>query len=151
MKKGVLHDLYIPLFQPGSVCTASGHRQASVHIEPQWAAMQWLQLLDSGRYAASWNQAAKSFQSRIRKSQWAAGMKELRTRLGKVASRNFQGISYLENPPGIPTGKHVALQYTVSFTRGIRADEAVSMIQKNNGEWCVCGYSIAPTNIARPL
>ncbi len=111
--------------------------------------MKWLALVESGQYAVSWNQAAKAFQSRISKSEWVAGMKKLRARFGKVASHDFQGITYPENPPSISSGKHVALKYKVSFSKGIRADEVVSMVLKNNGEWRVSGYFIVPTNLVR--
>jgi hypothetical protein len=113
------------------------------------AALEWLALVDAGRYSASWNRADKLLQSRITRAEWAAGMKKVRALCGKVLSRKFKGSVFAVNPPGLPPGEHETLQFTIKLARHGQATEIVSMIMQSNGEWRVTGYHIAPINTFR--
>ena len=110
------------------------------------AAMKWLALLDEGQYAASWDGAAKSFQDRITKSDWIAGMKKLHEQYGKVVSRKFKDSTFDVNPPGLPSGEHETLRFTIKLERRGRVDEVVSLIMQKNGGWRVSGYYLTPVD-----
>ena len=110
------------------------------------AAMKWLALLDKGQYAASWDRAAKSFQDRVTKADWIAGMKKLHEQYGKVLSRKFKDSTFAVNPPGLPAGEHETLRFAVKLARRGRVDEVVSMIMQKNGEWRVSGYYLTPVD-----
>jgi hypothetical protein len=114
--------------------------------EGRGAAMKWLALLDKGQYAASWDRATKSFQERVSKADWIAGMEKLRGEYGKVVSRKFKDSTFAVNPPGLPAGEHETLRFAVKLARRGRAGEVVSMIMQKNGEWRVSGYYLTPVD-----
>ena len=151
MKKGIFAIAIIFCFGLAIFALPQAYISPPTTTNPQWAASQWLQLVDAGNFAESWTHAAKSFQSRVTKADWIAGMKKFRGRFGKVSSRDFKGVAYAENPPGGPTGTNATIQYSINFTKGMRADEVISMALQKNGEWRVSSYYIAPHNIVRAL
>lgn len=108
--------------------------------------MKWLALVDEGAYGKSWDLAAKSFQTRMTRAEWMAGMKRFRARYGKVLSRKFKDALYTVNPPGFAPGEHETLRFTINLARRGSAIEVVFMTLQKNGEWRVSGYSIAPVH-----
>jgi len=114
------------------------------------AAEHWLGLVDGGRYAASWNRAARSFQSGINQNKWIAGMKKVRMSYGKVLSRKFENASFDVNPPGFPSGEYETLRYKIRLAIAGTAVEVVSM-KREGGEWRVSAFSIVTDQKRRPL
>jgi len=114
-------------------------------------AEQWLRLVDAGRYAASWNQAAKSFQSRITKEEWITGMEKARTFYGKVLSRKFKKAAFDVNPPGFPSGEYETLWYKTRLAIAGTALEVVSMEREGGGAWRVSAFYVVPERKLRFL
>jgi Protein of unknown function (DUF4019) len=50
----------------------------------QQAAESWIRLVDSGKYAESWDEAAQLFKEKVTKPQWESAVQSVRTPLGKV-------------------------------------------------------------------
>lgn len=105
------------------------------------AAERWLGLVDSSRYATCWKHAARSFQSRINRNKWIAGMKKVRMFYGKVLSRKFENVAFDVNPPGFPSGEYETLWYTIRLSIAGTAVEVVSM-KREGGKWRVSAFSI---------
>lgn len=115
------------------------------------AAEYWLSLLDRGCYAASWNLATRSFQSRINRNKWIAGMKKIRMSYGKVQSRKFENSAFDVNPPGLPSGEYETLWYKIRLAAAGTAMEVVSMKYKGGGKWRVSAFSIVTDPKGRSL
>lgn len=50
----------------------------------------WLALVDSGKYADSWQEAAQPFKAAVTKEQWQSALGTVRTPLGKLQSRKLK-------------------------------------------------------------
>lgn len=106
------------------------------------SAQHWLEMVDSGNYAASWDQAAPVFKNAVSKEQWARAMQNTRVPLGKVLSRTVKSAVYTTSLPGVPDGHYVVIQFESSFEYKKSAIETVTLSQGEDGQWQVSGYFI---------
>jgi len=108
----------------------------------QQSADAWLALVDSGKYAKSWQQAAQYFKNAVTKDKWESAMHGTREPLGKVLSRKLRGAQYTTSLPGAPDGEYVVIQYDSSFEHKQSAVETVTPVLDKDGQWRVSGYFI---------
>ena len=107
------------------------------------SAVNWLALVDAGKYGESWEGAAETFKSAITKEKWVESLTSVRNQTGKVKNRKLKSAQYTENPPNAPAGKYVVIQYDSSFDVGA-AVETVVPTQEKDGSWKVSGYFVKP-------
>lgn len=108
----------------------------------QTAAESWLKLVDAGKYAESWDQAAKLFRGAVTRDGWGQAVSGVRAPLGKVVTRKIKSRQYAESLPGAPDGKYVVIQYDTSFENKKAAVETVTPMLDPDGTWRVSGYYI---------
>jgi Protein of unknown function (DUF4019) len=106
------------------------------------AAEKWLVLVDAGKYAASWKEAAEFFRNAVRPEQWEQSIQTVRGLLGKLISRKVQTTSYKTSLPGAPDGEYVVIQFETSFVNKKAAIETVTPMMDKDGKWRVSGYYI---------
>jgi len=106
------------------------------------ASKAWLKLVDEGKYAESWNEAAQYFKNAVNKEQWKASLEAVRTPLGKVMSRKLKSKQYTKTLPGAPDGEYVVIQYETSFKNKKNAIETITPMMDKDGKWRVSGYYI---------
>ena len=106
------------------------------------AAEHWLNLVDKGNYAESWDQAATYFKSVIKSADWKRTIKAVREPLGNVISRTIISQHYTTTLPGAPDGKYVVIQYNTSFTNKKEAIETITPMMDKDGKWHISGYFI---------
>jgi hypothetical protein len=106
------------------------------------AARAWLNLVDGGRYATSWEAAAPAFQSAVTQEQWDRAVHSVRTPLGRCLSRTLRSHKLVDPPPGAPKGPYVVLQFETAFEHGADAVETVTPVLGEDGRWRVAGYFI---------
>ena len=70
----------------------------------------WLQLVDNGQFAESWNEAAEYFKSVVKKEKWEETIQVVRKPLGRVMSRTLESQQYATSLPGAPDGEYVVIQ-----------------------------------------
>ena len=121
--------------------------QATAQQNPEQLAQQssesWLALVDSGKYAESWQECAQTFQAAVTKQQWQSALRATRDPLGKLLSRKLKGATtYTKTLPGAPDGEYVVIQYESSFERKRAAVETVTPMLDKDGKWRVSGYYI---------
>ena len=102
----------------------------------------WLAIIDSGKYADSWDEASQFFKGAITKTKWEAALHGVRDPLGKVVSRKFKSANYAKTLPGAPEGEYVVIQYETSFEHKPSATETVTPMLDKDGKWRVSGYYI---------
>ena len=102
----------------------------------------WLSLVDEGKYADSWNEAAGYFKGAVKQEQWQKTLKAVRTPLGKVISRGLKSKSYHTSLPGAPDGEYVVIQFETSFENKKSAIETVTPMKDKDRKWRVSGYFI---------
>lgn len=106
------------------------------------AAQQWLKLVDTAKYAASWEQAAQNFKSAVPQKKWVKTIKIVREPLGENISRVVSSKRYFTSLPGAPDGKYVVIRFKSSFKNKKNAIETVTPMQGKDGKWRVSGYFI---------
>lgn len=119
----------------------AGQRASAVH-KGQEAALAWLDLLDSGQYAASWDDAAPQLQRTVPRLRWESSVREQRALLGPVLARRLKWANYTETLPDLPAGQYVVLEYETRFANRVSAAETVTPVKDANGTWKVGAYSI---------
>jgi Protein of unknown function (DUF4019) len=102
----------------------------------------WLVLVDSGKYADSWQEASQLFKAAVTKEQWQSALRGSRDPLGKMLSRKLKSATYTKTLPGAPDGEYVVIQYESSFEHKQSAVETVSPMLDKDGKWRVSGYYI---------
>jgi uncharacterized protein DUF4019 len=119
---------------------------AAAQAKPEDAAKQsaaaWLAIVDSGKYAASWDETATTFKAALSRQQWEQALEKVRAPLGKVRSRNLKSATYTKSLPGAPDGEYVVIQYDTEFEQKASAVETVVPMLDKDGKWRVSGYFI---------
>ena len=114
--------------------------------KPEGAAKQsaeaWLALVDSGKYANSWDEAAQLFKAALTKDQWESALRTVRDPLGKMGTRTLKSANYTKTLPGAPDGEYVVMQYETSFANKGSAIETIVPMLDKDGKWRVSGYFI---------
>jgi len=106
------------------------------------AANAWLQLVDNGDYAESWQESAKFFRNALAKDRWEQSCQAFREPLGKLVSRQVSSTHYTTTAPGAPDGQYVIIRYETSFENKKSAVETVTPMLDSDGQWRVSGYYI---------
>ena len=106
------------------------------------SAQVWLELVDSEKYAESWEEAAEYFKSAISKGKWQETIQAVRKPLGKVISRELESQRYTTSLPDAPDGEYVVIQYKTSFENKKAATETITIMLDKDGKWKVSGYYI---------
>ncbi|HTT22552.1 MAG TPA: DUF4019 domain-containing protein [Candidatus Sulfotelmatobacter sp.] len=123
-------------------CTFIATAQTKPEQLAQQSADSWLVLVDSGKYADSWDPAAELFKAAVTKDQWRSALTARREPLGKLVSRKLKSATYTKSLPGAPDGEYVVLQYETSFEHKQNALETVTPMLDKDGKWRVSGYFI---------
>jgi hypothetical protein len=106
------------------------------------SASKWLALVDDGKYASSWDEAAPYFKNAVSSDDWAKILMATRSPLGKPLSRKLKSSTYMTSVPGGPDGQYVVVQFDTSFENKKTAVETVTPMLSKNGQWRVSGYFI---------
>jgi uncharacterized protein DUF4019 len=121
---------------------ASGQAQQKPEQLAQQSSDAWLTLVDSSKYADSWQEAAQLFRGAVTKEQWQSAMRASREPLGKMLSRKVTSATYSKTLPGAPDGEYVVIRYDSRFEHKQSAVETVTPMLDKDGKWRVSGYYI---------
>ena len=123
-------------------------------------AEKWLGLVDEGRYAEGWNQAAAYFKTGVTKQKWIASIKPIRAPLGAVKSRKSLSTRFVTISLGVgvttplgsvrpkslrnilPNHRYVVIQYQTSFENKPEAAETIKLMKDKDGKWRGSGYNV---------
>jgi len=106
------------------------------------AAEQWLEMIDAGDYARSWEESAAFFRSMVSKEKWEKTAAAVRKPLGEMTFRKVKSARYMTELPGAPDGEYVVVQFKTSFQNKKKAIETVTPMLETDGVWRVSGYYI---------
>lgn len=123
------------------ICS-TGQTQQKPEQLAQQSSDAWLALVDSGKYADSWQEASQLFRAAVTKEQWQSTLQASRDPLGKMLSRKLKSATYTKTLPGAPDGEYVVIQYESSFEHKQSAVETVTPMLDKDGKWRVSGYFI---------
>jgi hypothetical protein len=121
----------------GAAAADEGKEAAAVQ-----AAGAWLALVDDGKYAESWTEAAELFRNAISSEHWVQSAGAARKPLGKLLTRKVKSKTSTTSLPGAPDGEYVVIQYESSFENKKQAVETVTPTRGKDGRWRVSGYFV---------
>jgi len=104
------------------------------------AAEKWVALVDSEKYAESWEEAAELLRNAVDQGQWRQAIHALRQPLGTVLSRAVKSATYKTALPGAPDGEYVVIEFETTFEHKKTAIETVTPLMEQDGSWRVSGY-----------
>jgi len=116
------------------------HAEQSAEEAAVASSQKWLSLVDTGKHAESWDEAAGYLKNAIPKQQWLELLQAFRKPLGKLISRKLISTQYATSLPGAPDGEYVVIQYETSFENKKSAIEQVTPMLDKDGKWRVSGY-----------
>jgi hypothetical protein len=111
-------------------------------VAAQPAAVEWLALVDAGKYVESWETMSPGFKKAVSKRKWKSTAEKVREPLGKFTSRKHKSAEYSKELPGAPEGEYVVLQYDSVFERKPTAIEKVTLILGQDLNWRVSSYAV---------
>src|SRR5512135_3109520 len=114
----------------GSVSLAADR---SKEKEAVAAAGKWLALVDAGKNAESWKEAAEYFKTAVSQEKWEQSLQAVRKPLGKTISRKLKTEAYRTSLPGAPDGEYVVIQFETSFQHKKAAVETVTPMLDKDG------------------
>ena len=100
----------------------------------------WLQLVDSGNYAESWDEAAESFRTETAKAMWRDFLRIVRQPLGKPVSRTVKLEEHGTVASIDPPEECVFLEYETSLLTKKTVVESVTLMKDKGGKWRVAAY-----------
>ena len=131
--------LGILLFTIGGCAQESNSEAEKLAIA---SAQSWLDIVDTEKYAESWEEAAELFKSAISEIKWVETIQVVRKPLGKVISRKLDSKKYMTSLPGAPDGEYFVIKFNTEFENKKVAVETITPMLDNDGKWRVSGYYI---------
>jgi hypothetical protein len=104
------------------------------------AAEEWITMVDDGKYAESWKEAAQYFKNAVKQEQWEQSLRAVRNPLGKLISRKVKSKTYTTSLPGAPDGEYLVIKFKSSFENKKSAIETVTPMMDKDAKWRVSGY-----------
>ena len=121
----------------GVAADNTGKEKAAVAVAEKWLAM-----VDKGKYAESWKEAAEYFKAAVKQGKWTESIQSVRKPLGRLVSRKVKSANYKTSLPGVPDGEYVVIQFETSFENKKTGIETVTPMMDKDGKWRVSGYYI---------
>ena len=114
------------LFAGGIVTGAEPDKQPEKEQAAVDAAEAWVALVDEGKYAESWAEAAEHFEGAIQQEPWVQALQGARRPLGKLVSRKVKGTAYKTESPGAPDGEYIIVEFETVFENMQAAVETIA-------------------------
>ncbi len=105
------------------------------------AAMEFLQLVDSEKYAESWEISADLMKEQVTRQEWAEKLTKARTLSGALIKRSPKDVSYSTSAQDSPEGEYIALTFDSKYQREASVSEYVTVMLEGD-RWRVAGYFI---------
>lgn len=104
-------------------------------------ATHWLDALDAGRHAESWNDAAAVMKEGRNQQDWIREVATPRESFGKSVMRELQRAEFSTTVRGAPSGKYVTVIYLTQFAKAPLVYETI-LLTLEGDQWRIAGYSI---------
>jgi hypothetical protein len=103
----------------------------------------FLHLLDTKKYAESWDASSDLLKKSVSRAEWTTQVTKARDTLGDLASRKLKDLKPETNPPGAPPGEYLLLTFeTVFASQGAPHTETLPLIKEADGHWRAVGYFV---------
>lgn len=113
------------------------------------AALDWLALLDDGKYEESWQAGASAMQDNVTAEQWSTALKNARDPLEPFEGRKLLESRKVTDPQGAPAGEYIFLHYRTQAANEQTVTETVVLLEEGDA-WKVAGYFVQPGQAGQP-
>jgi hypothetical protein len=105
-------------------------------------AREWLDFVDRGEYARSWEVVGTDFKAAMERERWLKGISTMRQPLGSVKDRKMAFGNYIHQGISVaPAGaRSVVHQFFTSFEHKPWVIEVLTTTRDKDGQWRVIGY-----------
>ena len=103
------------------------------------AAVEFLALIDSGKYAESWQSSASLMRAKVTQQDWTDKLDQARSLSGGLVQRVQKSASYATVAKDSPEGEYIMLIYESDFQAAEDVSEYVTVMLEGE-EWKVAGY-----------
>jgi D-alanyl-D-alanine carboxypeptidase len=117
--------------------TSSRKLSEADKIKLQTLTESWLKLIDTGKFAESWEELSAELKAKYVKEKWQSIIQSLTGKVGKMKTRRFKSIDYSD-----PEAEMVAVDFESSFTKIQTASETIILKLEADGKWHLSSYSI---------
>lgn len=109
--------------------------------ETRAAALEWLALVDAGKYPAAYAMEPARLRATTTEEQFIRSMEGRRVPFGRVLSRSFIGAAFTRKLTGSPDGRYESILFRTSFENKKLAAERV-ILSHESGQWRVVDYRL---------
>lgn len=109
--------------------------------ETRAAALEWLALIDAGKYPAAYAMEPARLRAATTEEQFIRSMEGRRAPFGQVLSRSFIGAAFTRKLSGSPDGRYESILFRTSFENKKLAAERV-ILSYEAGQWRVVDYRV---------
>lgn len=109
-------------------------------------ALEWLKLVDAGKYEESWEIGSRTLQLIMKQKEWVKYLEKVRKPLGSVTNRSLVEQRTAKDPAGVPKGNYMVMLYDTAFATEPKAKELMILSQANDGSWRTMSYFIKEKN-----
>ncbi len=107
------------------------------------AAVQFLELIDTGDYKQGWQLCASYLKNEISQDHFINQMEAVRSTAGKLIERTQKDYNYTKDPrEGIPDSEYMIYHYDSEFEGKTHIIETVTVMLEKDNVWRVAGYFI---------
>jgi len=103
------------------------------------ASVEFLELIDDGKYAESWESSASLMRDKVAKNDWVDKLNKARNLSGGLVQRIQKSASYATEVEDSPEGEYIMLIYESDFQRAEEVSEYVTVMREGD-VWKVAGY-----------
>ena len=121
---------------------AARGRSSTAELEAVRAADGWLDLVDQGKVAESWDATAELFKSAVTKEQWRSALCAARAPLARPLSRKLKAKRVVTPLTGALRGQYVVIDYASVYENALEATETVTPMLDADGQWRIVSYFI---------
>lgn len=104
------------------------------------AAMQFLELVDTGGYTESWQTSAALLKETVTEKDWTEKLSKARTLSGAMVERKQDDLSYSTTALDSPDGEYIMMVFVSSFERAASVEETLTVMLEEDHRWRVAGY-----------
>ena len=109
--------------------------------ETRATALEWLALVDAGKYPAAYALEPARLRAATTEEQFIRSMEGRRAPFGRVLSRSFLGAAFTRKLTGSPDGRYESILFRTSFENKKLAAERV-ILSYESQQWRVVDYRV---------
>lgn len=105
-------------------------------------AMAFLDRVDSGDYATSWQMSAQLLKDKVTQQEWSQQLAKIRSICGPLIERKEQEVRFATMAADSPDGEYIELLFETNFEVKKSTTESITVMQEKDKNWRVAGYFI---------